>query len=234
MIQNQERECETFKHTVHRLQLQEDGDFATLIEMIGHRPSDCTIKENAWLGYIRVRSLRKLDHNLEVLHWADSLLRHQWMFYDEHSMSTLIAYKGNALFYLDRFTEAQAPMESARRHYRKKKNFDPLTMANLDHNLASVEMVLGDSLSAVCRLAYAETIIRLAGDSAHLRELLEAINLAQARLARFGVINTDRICLLGEIRRRPKNDDNQSRILLIILIVLVAVGALMLAWSLNK
>ena len=106
-------------------------------------------------------------------------------------------------------------------------------MANLDHNLASLEMVLGDSLIAVCRLAYAETIIRLAGDSPHLRELLGAINLAQARLAPFGVVNTDRLCQLGEIRRRPANDDNQSQILLIILIVLVAIGALMLAHALR-
>ncbi len=155
------------------------------------------------------------------------------MFYSELYMATLTAYKGNALFYLDRFAEARAPMESARRHYRKKKNFDAVTMANLDHNLASVEMVLGDSLQAVCRLAYAETIIRLAGDTAHLRSLLEAINQAQARLAQFGVINTDRLCLLGEVRLRPANDDGQREILLIVFILFVAVVTYVISWALS-
>ena len=204
-----------------------------MIEVIDSSPGDCTAKESAWLAYIKVRALRKLDLNEDVLTLADSLLRHRWMFYDEHSLSTLIAYKGNALFYLSRFAEARAPMESARRHYRKKKNFNAVTMANLDHNLASLEMVLGDSLRAVCRLAYAETIIRLAGDTAHLRTLLEAINLAQARLAAFGVVNTDRLCLLGEIRLRPKNDDGQREILLIILILFVAVVAYVISWALS-
>ncbi|MFB3131574.1 MAG: hypothetical protein ACE10K_03530 [Rhodothermales bacterium] len=233
MMSTQVRECVAHKNTVHRLQLQEDGDFAHLIKVIDGGPGDCTAKENAWLAYIKVRALRKLDLNKEVLTLADSLLRHQWMFYSELYMATLTAYKGNALFYLGLFSEARAPMESARRHYRKKKNFDPVTMANLDHNLASVEMVLGDSLQAVCRLAYAETIIRLAGDTPHLRRLLQQIYLAQARLARFGVINTDRLCLLGEIRRRPANDDGQGRILLIILVVIFAVGALMLALAMR-
>lgn len=232
-MSTQVRDCVAHKNTVHRLQLQEDGDFAHLIEVIDSGPGDCTPKESAWLAYIKVRALRKLDLNEDVLTLADSLLRHQWMFYSELYMATLTAYKGNALYHLDRFAEARAPMESARRHYRRKKNFNAVTMANLDHNLASVEMVLGDSLRAVCRLAYAETIIRLAGDTAHLRTLLEAINLAQARLARFGVINTDRICLLGEIRRRPKNDDGQGQILLLILVVIFAVGALMLILALK-
>ncbi len=228
---SQVRECIDFKNTVHRLQLQEDSDFADLIEMIDRRPSDCTIKEAAWLGFIRVRALRKLDRNLEVLRWADSLLRHQWMFYTQENLAKLTAYKGNALFYLGRYRAALAPMEAARRHYRRKQNFDPVTMANLDHNLASVEMVLGDSLKAVCRLAYAENIIRLAGDTAYLRTLLQHINLAQARLAPFGVINTDRICHLGEIRRRPANDDGQNQWLLILLIVAISVGVAILAWS---
>lgn len=233
MMPHQVRDCVAHKNTVHRLQLQEDGDFAHLIKVIDSSPGDCTAKESAWLGYIHVRAFHKLGRNLEALTLADSLLRYQWMFFNSSVMGSLTTYKGTALFYLDRFTEARAPMESARRHYRKKKNFNPVIMANLDHNLASVEMVLGDSLAAVCRLAYAETIIRLAGDTAHLRKLLEAINLAQARLARFGVINTDRLCLLGEIRRRPANDDGQGRILLIILVVILAVGALMLALAMR-
>ncbi len=231
IVQNLRSECETFKHTVHRLQLQEDGDFALLLAMIGRRPGDCTPKESAWLAYIQVRALRKMDRNDRALTLADSLLRHRWMFYDEHTMSTLMAYKGNALFYLDRFLEARAPMESARRYYRKKKNFDPSTMANLDHNLASVEMVLGDSLSAICRLAYAETIVRIAGDTAHLRGLLGAINQAQARLSAFGVVNTDRICRLGEVRRRPANDDGQTQFLLILLIVAISLGVFLLVRS---
>lgn len=227
----QDRECVAFKHTIHRLQLQEDGDFAALITTIDRRPGDCTPKESAWLAYIKVRSLRKLDRNENVLILADSLLRHQWMFYDALTMATLTAYKGNALFYLDRFAEARAPMESARRHYRKKENFDATVMANLDHNLASVEMVLGDSLSAVCRLAYAEAIVRHGADTAHMRALLGAVYQAQARLAAFGVVDTDRICLLGEVRRRPPNEDGQTEWLLILFILFAACMAYIVFWA---
>lgn len=234
MIHSQLVECDTYKRKISRLAFQGNASIDSLSRLLKVRPNDCSRKVQAWLGLADVKALRLFELNSEVLLLADSLLRHQWMFYDERTMSTLTAYKGNALFYLGRFEEARFPMESARRHYRKKKNFDPVTMANLDHNLAAVEMVLGDSLSAVCRLTYAETIIRLAGDTRHLRTLLEAINLAQARLAAFGVVNTDRVCLLGEIRRRPANDDNQSQIFLIILIVLVVVGALMLAHALQR
>ena len=104
-------------------------------------------------------------------------------------------------------------------------------MANLDHNLASVEMVLGDSLSAICRLAYAETIVRIAGDTAHLRELLGAINYAQARLATFGVVDTDRACRLGEIRRRPVNEDGHGDLLLIMLILFAACAIYVVFWA---
>lgn len=233
MIHSQLVECDTYKRKISRLAFQGDPSIDSLRYLLRVRPDDCSRKVQAWLGLADVKMLRRFALNSAVLLLADSLLRHQWMFYDDRSMATLIAYKGNALFYLNRFAEARAPMESARRHYRKKKNFNAVTMANLDHNLASVEMVLGDSLSAVCRLAYAETIIRLAGDTAHLRTLLEAINLAQARLAAFGVVNTDRVCLLGEIRRRPANDDGQREILLIILILFVAVVAYVISWALS-